>query len=271
MRSTHCILCSNGAGNLRGSSKHCDCFQSTCDYSPNSGLSRCPSCNHFTVAMDEKSDYKSAHEEEQGAETSNFFPGYASKFYFNSTKTQRDQKELNDIGKQIQGLKEKEEELMAKLMRRQKRDKVHHVPPPVKEVHRNDYAESVNMTPKKDQAGPSSSPKLTLECVGGPHCGESVHLTGTLVIGSKPVKKAGKRSHRCALKMDGMASPDHAKLVLTKTGSKKKPILTVKVTDLNSANGTKVNNRMLPKGSSRQAFVRDRIQVGESVFRVLKI
>lgn len=115
----------------------------------------------------------------------------------------------------------------------------------------------------------TSTPSLLLECIDGPHRGESVDLIGTLVIGSNPGKKTGK-SQVYSIGKDGEASPKHTKLVLNTSGSKKNGVLMVKVFDLKSDAGTLVNNKMLPKGSSRQAFVKDRIQVGESVFRILK-
>jgi hypothetical protein len=92
-----------------------------------------------------------------------------------------------------------------------------------------------------------------------------------VIIGSKLSRKEGATSsQRFVVQNDTTVSPDHAKLVLTKTGSKKKPILTVKVHDLKSQNGTKINKRLLPTGSSRQAFVKDSIQIGQSVFIIKK-
>ncbi len=307
MRISHCVICSNGSQNLRKSSKHCDCFQRTGQFSED-GLARCPSCYHYTVAVDDKSDYHSAEEGTTDSEQENQYREESSQFQnqfpfqqsntsassFSQKKShstssrpprvvnsvnRRQQEKLDEVRKQMEELQMKEQDLMAAMNRRQKREQAEDTNP-FREEYK--YKDTYMKPPpaaesKKEQRAPSSSSssglQLRLECIEGPHRGESIHLTGTLVIGNKPVKKAGTTKvpvHRCALKMDKMASPDHVKLVLTKTGSKKKPILTVKVTDMNSANGTKINNKLLPQGSSRQAFVRDKIQVGQTVFQIVK-
>ena len=73
---------------------------------------------------------------------------------------------------------------------------------------------------------------------------------------------------------DEEASASHAKLVLVQNkcggSSKKNMVLTVRVHDLKSTNGTMINRKVSPNGGSRQAFVKDRIQVGTSVFTILK-
>jgi len=58
--------------------------------------------------------------------------------------------------------------------------------------------------------------------------------------------------------------------VLNRSGRKKKEVLTIKVFDLSSTGGTFINNKVLPKGGSRQAFAKDRIRLGNSVFLVVK-
>ena len=126
-----------------------------------------------------------------------------------------------------------------------------------------------------DETEPTvNAPSLRLECIDGPHRGESFELTGTLVLGRDPAKNKGSGSSKSqqvyAVGRDDKASSSHAKLVLNSSGSKKNGVLMVKVFDLKSANGTLINTKVLPKGTSRQAFVKDRIQVGESVFRILK-
>ena len=120
----------------------------------------------------------------------------------------------------------------------------------------------------RDEAEEVCVPSLRLECIDGPHKGESFELTGTLVLGSDPSKKS--KSSTFAVSKDSNASAAHAKLVLNRSGSKKSGVLMVKVSDLKSKNGTLVNNKILPKGSTRQVFVKDRIQVGDSIFRVVK-
>jgi len=112
-------------------------------------------------------------------------------------------------------------------------------------------------------------PHLYLECINGPHVGESFLLTDTLVLGSDPSKTKGKNTSTAIIK-DTCVSANHARLVLNQTGTKKTCILMVKVYDLNSENGTLINGKMLPKGSSRQAFVKDQIKVGTCTFRISK-
>ena len=120
---------------------------------------------------------------------------------------------------------------------------------------------------KSEPSPPPSTPTLKLECIGGPHSGEKFFLTGTLVVGTKPVAKKEIRNS-ISLWKDSLVSSTHAKLVLNKSGSKKNPVLMIKVYDIN---GTKLNNKILPKGSNRMAFVKDRIQVGNSVLLVMKM
>ena len=125
----------------------------------------------------------------------------------------------------------------------------------------------------RDGAEEVCVPSLRLECVDGPHKGESFELTGTLILGSDPSKKSSRgsaKSSTFAVSKDSNASAAHAKLVLNRSGSKKSGVMMVKVSDLKSEKGTLINNKVLPNGSSRQAFVKDRIQVGDSIFRVVK-
>ena len=181
----------------------------------------------------------------------------------------------------MEELKLQEEDIIASLKRKQKRGKISSLaekvrrkndPFPQKAQKKSEQypAKAHESLPKKFPIKTSTLPTLKLECIAGPCFGQSMHFTGTVVIGSKPAKKISATSQRFVVQNDITASPDHVKLVLTKTGSKKKPILTVKVTDLKSQNGTKINKRILPTGSSRQAFVKDSIQVGQSVFLVKK-
>ena len=124
-------------------------------------------------------------------------------------------------------------------------------------------------TSKNDSSLPlKKKQSLKLECIQGPHQGEIVELSDVLVLGSNPSNKKG--GHTFSLSKDGEACASHTKLVLNRSGSKKNPVLMVKVFDLKSKNGTMINSKVLPSGTSRQAFIKDRIQVGSSVFRVMK-
>eukprot|EP00979_Chaetoceros_neogracilis_P014726 scaffold4843_cov266-Chaetoceros_neogracile.AAC.8 len=114
---------------------------------------------------------------------------------------------------------------------------------------------------------------LRLECIDGPHKGDFFDLTDSLILGSNPSKKLSRGSSKSSIfsvSKDSNASDAHAKLVLNRSGLKKSVVLTIKVFDLKSENGTHINNKLLPKGSYKQAFVKDTIQVGDSVFRVKK-
>lgn len=112
---------------------------------------------------------------------------------------------------------------------------------------------------------------VTLLCIEGPHLGESTEVNGILIIGSAPSDSTkGSSSNLYSIWKDRKASRNHAKLVLNKSGSKSKQVLMIKVYDLMSDHGTKVNNKLIPKGSSRQAFIKDKIQIGQSVFRISK-
>ena len=124
-------------------------------------------------------------------------------------------------------------------------------------------------TSNKDASKPTKKKQcLKLECIQGPHQGETVELSDVLVLGSNPSNKKG--GHTFSLSKDDDACASHTKLVLNRSGSKKNPVLMVKVFDLKSKNGTMINSKALPSGASRQAFIKDRIQVGSSVFRVMK-
>ena len=56
-----------------------------------------------------------------------------------------------------------------------------------------------------------------------------------------------------------------SKLALNKSGSKKKPLLTVRVTDMKSGHGTFVNGKKIGS-SGKQAFLNDKIRIGKNVF-----
>ena len=120
---------------------------------------------------------------------------------------------------------------------------------------------------KSDTKPPKSIPSLGLACIGGPHSGETFLLTDTLFVGNKAIQKVTRND--ISLWRDPLVSTTHAKLVLKKSGSKKTPVLMVKVYALKSE--TQVNCKMLPNGSYRQAFAKDRIQVGKSVFLITKM
>lgn len=140
-----------------------------------------------------------------------------------------------------------------------------------REKEKNEKKNQRSTRNRSDAKPPQSKPSLGLECIGGPHSGETFLLTDTLFVGNKPIQKVTSNvvQNNVSLWRDPLVSPTHAKLVLKKSGSKKNPVLMVKVYAMKS--GTQVNCKMLPNGSHRQAFAKDRIQVGESVFRITKM
>ena len=112
----------------------------------------------------------------------------------------------------------------------------------------------------------SSKPSLTIECIKGPHNGQSFLLTKTLILG-----KGGTWKEPVAdLSQDLYVCSNHAKLTLVKKGPKSRQLLMVEVVDLKSKNGTKVKNKKLVGSTKRMAFVNDTITVGSSVLLISK-
>lgn len=107
---------------------------------------------------------------------------------------------------------------------------------------------------------------LKLVCIEGPHEGETVEVEDTVTFGQNP---RGKNPFK--LEKDGEASVLHAKTILTKSGKGKKVVLSIRVTDLKSTNGTYVNGKIIPVGGSRQAFIGNSIQFGDCIFKIKKI
>ena len=118
----------------------------------------------------------------------------------------------------------------------------------------------------EDTKLPVKTPTLQLECIEGCHKGLTVPLSGELIIGQDPSRgMKGKKQPEVFEIEDEEASDQHAKLVLNNSGTKKKPMLTVRVTDMKSENGTFVNGKIV-SGKGKQAFVKDKIKVGNCVF-----
>jgi uncharacterized membrane protein len=115
---------------------------------------------------------------------------------------------------------------------------------------------STTSNTSKNDSSKSTKKKqsLKLECIQGPHQGETVELSDVLVLGSNPSNKKG--GHTFSLSKDDDACASHTKLVLNRSGSKKNSVLMVKVFDLKSKNGTMINSKALPSGDSRQAFIK---------------
>jgi len=122
------------------------------------------------------------------------------------------------------------------------------------------------------------NPKYGLKLVSleGPHKGESICIESAITFGSNPSNRTKSKPFR--LENDSLVSASHAKLVLTKSGgnmTKKKkgktPVLSIRVHDLKSTNGTFVDGQKIPVGGTKQAFVGHEIQIGKSTFEIKKI
>lgn len=122
---------------------------------------------------------------------------------------------------------------------------------------------------RNDRKPKSKNIGLTLKCIQGPHEGESFFLNDTpVVLGQNPQMK--KNQEVFELGNDNEASASHAKVSLVKSGSKQKGyFLMVRVTDMKSSQGTLLNGKKIPKGG-RQAFIKNKIQIGGSVFQIQK-
>lgn len=126
--------------------------------------------------------------------------------------------------------------------------------------------ESHKSTAMKSKVNPS----LIIECTSGPHKGEHRILQTSMVLGRNPKSsKVSSPNSAFELKNDDKVSDSHTKLLLSTSG-RKKSVLMVKVTDLNSSHGTFVNGKELVKGGYRQGFINDCIQIGRSEFRIKK-
>ncbi len=111
----------------------------------------------------------------------------------------------------------------------------------------------------------SNAVGLKLECIEGCHKGLFLNLTGEMIIGKNPKKGMKNKKVKDTFQMnDANASDVHTKLVLNKSG-KKKVLLTVRVSDMKSQHGTFVNGKKVI-GNGKQAFVNDKIKIGDCVF-----
>lgn len=111
----------------------------------------------------------------------------------------------------------------------------------------------------------SNAVGLKLECIEGCHKGLFLNLTGEMIIGKNPKKGMKNKKDKITFQInDANASDVHTKLVLNKSG-KKKVLLTVRVSDMKSQHGTFVNGKKVI-GNGKQAFVNDKIKIGDCVF-----
>ena len=113
---------------------------------------------------------------------------------------------------------------------------------------------------------------LKLDIIEGPHKGEEISIGGdyseALVIGKDTESRAMKDATKFSLTKDASASPVHAKFVI----NTKSAVSSVRVTDMSStsSSGTFINGICLANGKSKQAFLGDKIKVGESTLQIKK-
>ena len=85
-------------------------------------------------------------------------------------------------------------------------------------------------------------------------------------MGRDVESRAMNNAAKLSLPNDTSVSDVHAKFVISSSA-----VRSVRVTDMSSSSGTFVNGSSLPKGKSKQAFVGDKIKVGESLFHIRKV
>lgn len=123
-------------------------------------------------------------------------------------------------------------------------------------------------------ASRSKSANLKLEVTSGSQRGQVVSFGGdypdVVVVGRDPgssTAKALKDSAKLALTQDDGVSSIHAKFVI----ASKKNVHSVRVTNMASTSSnseTFINGTRLASGKSRQAFVGDKITLGEAILQV---
>ena len=110
---------------------------------------------------------------------------------------------------------------------------------------------------------------LKLDVIEGPHRGEEVLFGGdlpdTVHVGRDPKSHAAKDASMFALSEDSDVSTLHAKFVI----NSKKNVHSVRVHS--TSDGTLVNGSSLAKGKQRQAFIGDKVKIGESLLQIRKV
>eukprot|EP00978_Attheya_sp_CCMP212_P047488 scaffold421402_cov48-Attheya_sp.AAC.4 len=128
--------------------------------------------------------------------------------------------------------------------------------------------ESSPICDKKVAKTTKGSDGITIFIQEGPHKGDTFFLdrqgTHTCNVGRQPPISRSKVISTFSLEHDSSVSSSHTKLVLN-SGR----VYSVQVKDLNSSEGTFVNGKLVPKGGSRQAFIGDKIKIGNSVMQVV--
>jgi len=133
-----------------------------------------------------------------------------------------------------------------------------------------------NIELSSTRKNPVNASSMKINFISGAHKGESIILEGSMILGRDPelAMKTSKRRNQqqssiYPLKKEKEASASHVSLALCSKG--KGSMNSVRVTDLNSTNGTFVNGKEIPKGGYRQAFSGDKILIGKTMVQIKKI
>lgn len=143
----------------------------------------------------------------------------------------------------------------------------------------NDDTGVENISPKTNNIKRAKTKKeataasLMMTFIDGPHAGESFILKEKMLVGRNP-KLTFKTSRRkeeplhYAIEKDTEASAAHVSLVLHSTN--RGTMNSVRVTDLDSTNGTYVNGKQIPQGGYKQVFAGEKIKIGTSTIQIKK-
>jgi len=135
--------------------------------------------------------------------------------------------------------------------------------------------EKVEASASEESKGASSKGKgiLKLDIIEGPHKGEDISIGGecqdTVIVGRDTESSATKKdTTKFSISKDSSVSAVHAKFVINTKSS----VSSCRVTDMSSSSsdGTFINGSCLASGKSKQAFVNDKIKIGESTFQIKK-
>jgi len=94
-----------------------------------------------------------------------------------------------------------------------------------------------------------------------------IHPGDLFTIGRSEINTSSKIPRHVSLTYDETMSSTHLKIEMSEDGK----VNSIRITDLKSTNGTFVNGKKVNKGGSRQVFAGDKIEIGNSVFKVDKI
>jgi len=110
---------------------------------------------------------------------------------------------------------------------------------------------------------------LQVNVVGGPHTGEMFGIggdfAGVITVGKAPPKpRNGSSSGTYKLAKEQGVAKSHAKLALYSAGGAH----SVRVTDLKASGGITINGKEVPLGKYKQAFIGNKIVIGDTVLQI---